>query len=357
MVRMRRDTVTPPRGVRTASFVRMHKRKLLIGLATAGLFLAGFSAATMPASAEQRTLLVTLLGGSQITVTVDVPPGTPVDQIKIPGVTTPIVAVQDITPQQPQQPAPAGQAPVQVQVKQGATQQKQPSSGSSDSSKKDSNSKKDSGSKPSSKDKPAPSATPTQEPQAGQQSQQEVTGKKSKAQAPVEAAKKKAKKKKAKKAGKGTADKAKHATAPLRRADGQPTPANPTLSEALPGPAPLGVPNFFIDKFRVPLFLLPIYQAAGIEYGVRWEILAAINEIETDYGRNLNVSTAGAVGWMQFLPSTWKRYGVDANHDGRKDPYNPVDAIFSAARYLKAARADQDVRQAIFAYNHANWYV
>ena len=90
---------------------------------------------------------------------------------------------------------------------------------------------------------------------------------------------------------------------------------------------------------------------------MRWEILAAINEIETDYGRNLNVSTAGAVGWMQFMPSTWKRYGVDANHDGRKDPFNPVDAIFAAARYLKAARADQDVRGAVFAYNHADWYV
>jgi len=118
----------------------------------------------------------------------------------------------------------------------------------------------------------------------------------------------------------------------LRQPDGQPTLGNPTLSEALPGPAPIGVPNFFIDKFRIPPFLLPIYQAAGIEYGVRWEILAAINEIETDYGRNLNVSTAGAVGWMQFMPSTWKRYGVDANQDGLADPYRPVDAIFGAAR-------------------------
>jgi hypothetical protein len=90
---------------------------------------------------------------------------------------------------------------------------------------------------------------------------------------------------------------------------------------------------------------------------VRWEVLAAINEIETDYGRNLNVSTAGAVGWMQFLPSTWKQYGVDANEDGRKDPYNPVDAIFGAARYLKAAGASEDLRRAIFAYNHADWYV
>ncbi|MET0614854.1 MAG: lytic transglycosylase domain-containing protein, partial [Thermoleophilaceae bacterium] len=75
----------------------------------------------------------------------------------------------------------------------------------------------------------------------------------------------------------------------------------------LPGPSTAtGVPNFIIRKFRVPPFLLSIYQAAGIEYGVRWEVLAAINEIETDYGRNLNVSSAGALGWMQFMPSTWK---------------------------------------------------
>ncbi|HEU0024923.1 MAG TPA: lytic murein transglycosylase [Thermoleophilaceae bacterium] len=117
------------------------------------------------------------------------------------------------------------------------------------------------------------------------------------------------------------------------------------------------MPNFIIRKFRVPPFLLPIYQAAGIEYGVRWEVLAAINEIETDYGRNLNVSSAGAVGWMQFIPSTWRMYGTDANEDGRKDPYNPVDAIFAAARYLAAAGYEDDVRRAIFAYNHADWYV
>ena len=117
------------------------------------------------------------------------------------------------------------------------------------------------------------------------------------------------------------------------------------------------MPNFFIDKFRIPPFLLPIYQAAGIEYGVRWEVLAAINEIETDYGRNLNVSSAGALGWMQFMPATWEMYGVDGNQDGLEDPYNPVDAIFAAARYLRAAGADTDLRAAIFAYNHADWYV
>ena len=121
--------------------------------------------------------------------------------------------------------------------------------------------------------------------------------------------------------------------------------------------APLGVPNFFIDKFRIPPFLLPIYQAAGTEYGVPWQVLAAINEIETDYGRNLNVSSAGAQGWMQFMPESWRTYGVDANGDGKKDPYNPVDAIFAAARYLKAAGGDKNINQAIFAYNHAGWYV
>ena len=86
-------------------------------------------------------------------------------------------------------------------------------------------------------------------------------------------------------------------------------------------------------------------------------MLASINRIETAFGTNLNVSTAGAVGWMQFMPSTWKAYGVDANGDGRKDPYNPVDAICAAARYLKAAGGDTDLRSAIFAYNHADWYV
>ena len=132
---------------------------------------------------------------------------------------------------------------------------------------------------------------------------------------------------------------------------------DPALQDALPAIGPMNVPSFFIETFAVPPFLLGIYQAAGIEYGVRWEVLAAINEIESDYGRNLNVSTAGATGWMQFMPATWKQYGVDANGDGRKDPNNPVDAIFAAARYLRAAGAERDLAAAIFAYNHAGWYV
>jgi murein DD-endopeptidase MepM/ murein hydrolase activator NlpD len=125
----------------------------------------------------------------------------------------------------------------------------------------------------------------------------------------------------------------------------------------MPGASAMGVPNFFIDSFQIPPFLLPIYQAAGIQYQVPWQVLAAINEIETDYGRNLSVSSAGAVGWMQFLPSTWKRYAVDATGNGIADPYNPVDAIFTAARYLHAAGASKSLSGAVYAYNHATWYV
>jgi hypothetical protein len=139
-------------------------------------------------------------------------------------------------------------------------------------------------------------------------------------------------------------------------AGGAPTLANPTTTIAPFGPAPIGVPNFVINSFEIPPFLLPIYQACGTEYGIPWEVLAAINKIETGFGTNLNVSSAGAVGWMQFLPSSWEMYGLDANGDGRKDPYNPVDAICAAAHYLKVAGGQKDLYGAILAYNHADWY-
>ncbi|HXS33753.1 MAG TPA: lytic murein transglycosylase [Solirubrobacterales bacterium] len=138
---------------------------------------------------------------------------------------------------------------------------------------------------------------------------------------------------------------------------GSPTSANPTATIAPFGPAPIGVPNFVIDSFEIPPFLLPIYQACGTEYGIPWEVLASINKIETAFGTNLNVSSAGAVGWMQFLPSSWEAFGVDANGDGRKDPYNPVDAICAAAHYLKLSGGTSDLYNAILAYNHADWYV
>jgi soluble lytic murein transglycosylase-like protein len=103
--------------------------------------------------------------------------------------------------------------------------------------------------------------------------------------------------------------------------------------------------------------LVSIYRTAGYQYGIDWRVLAAINRVETNLGQNTHVSSAGAVGWMQFMPSTWRRWGVDASGDGVADPYDPQDAIFSAARYLDAAGARTDLRRAVFAYNHADWYV
>jgi soluble lytic murein transglycosylase-like protein len=131
----------------------------------------------------------------------------------------------------------------------------------------------------------------------------------------------------------------------------------PPLPSALGSPLAGGVPDFFIANFPMPPFLLPIYQAAGRAYGIPWRVLAAINEVETDYGRDLSISSAGAEGWMQFLPSSWAQYGVDANGDGYADPYNPADAIFAAARYLRAAGGRHNIREAIFAYNHSQSYV
>ncbi|MDX6603212.1 MAG: hypothetical protein QOF13_2414 [Solirubrobacterales bacterium] len=138
---------------------------------------------------------------------------------------------------------------------------------------------------------------------------------------------------------------------------GTPTDANPTTTIAPFGPAPIGVPNFVIDSFEIPPFLLPIYQACGTEYGIPWEVLASINKIESGFGTNMGPSSAGAIGWMQFLPSSWEAFGLDANGDGRKDPYNPVDAICAAAHYLNLSGGGADLYGAIFAYNHADWYV
>ncbi|MEA2481077.1 MAG: hypothetical protein QOJ07_2999 [Thermoleophilaceae bacterium] len=312
----------------------MNKR-LLYALLTAGLCLVALVAFTSSASAEKRVFQVRLADGSVVAVTVDVPPGTPLSAIKLPGELITELPGPDDVPTVPAVP-PAGGS--------GGGDSTNPGGGDTTTSPSDPTGN-GGGSNPSSsphshhghRQSDSGSSHGARHHHSNSQSQGQGSSKADK--------KKKHKVKRRKKTR-------------LRRPDGAPSRSNPTFFDALPGPSSVnGVPNFVIQKFRVPLFLLPIYQAAGIQYGIRWEYLAAINEIETDYGRNLNVSTAGAVGWMQFLPSTWKRYGVDANADNKKDPFNPVDAIFGAARYLKAAGGDKDMRRAIFAYNHADWYV
>ncbi len=121
-----------------------------------------------------------------------------------------------------------------------------------------------------------------------------------------------------------------------------------------------GTPAGFHGPKQPPTKFQGLYLDAARRYGLGSRgpaILAAIHYVESDFGRNMGPSSAGAVGQMQFLPSTWRRYGIDANGDGRADPYSAADAIFSAARYLQANGAPGDWYGAIFAYNHADWYV
>ena len=103
--------------------------------------------------------------------------------------------------------------------------------------------------------------------------------------------------------------------------------------------------------------LQQLWQRAGEAYGIPWQVLAAINKVESNFGQNMGPSSAGAIGWMQFMPSTWLRWGTDGSGDGIADPWNPEDAVYSAARYLAAAGGATDLRRAVFAYNHADWYV
>lgn len=135
---------------------------------------------------------------------------------------------------------------------------------------------------------------------------------------------------------------------------------------ATPAPAPgpvLSIPSLPASSCAitgVPPVLIPIYHEASDKYGLGPQgpaILAGINAIETGFGQNLGPSYAGAEGWMQFMPETWAMYGTDANGDGVADPNNPEDAIHSAARYLSAAGMPADTWGAIWAYNHADWYV
>jgi hypothetical protein len=111
---------------------------------------------------------------------------------------------------------------------------------------------------------------------------------------------------------------------------------------------------------QVPKELVPLYQGAATRYHLAERgpaVLAAINFVETSFGTNVATSSAGANGWMAFMPETWAEWGVDADGDGTADPYDAADAIYSAAHYLHDSGAPGDWQEAVFAYNHADWYV
>jgi hypothetical protein len=117
----------------------------------------------------------------------------------------------------------------------------------------------------------------------------------------------------------------------------------------------------------IPATYLALYRSAAARYSLGadgWSYLAAVGKVECDHGRSPTVGCdrgeenfAGARGPAQFLVGTWAAYGADGDGDGDRDIYDPADAVFGMANYLRASGAPRDWRRALFAYNHANWYV
>jgi murein DD-endopeptidase MepM/ murein hydrolase activator NlpD len=143
------------------------------------------------------------------------------------------------------------------------------------------------------------------------------------------------------------------------------SPASPAFLPSAEVPNTPGAISFPQSLLQPPAFveqrsydeLLALWQRDGTLYSVPWQVLAAINKIESNFGRNMGPSSAGAIGWMQFMPSTWERWGVDADGDGIANPWSAEDAIAAAARYLAASGGATDISRAVFSYNHAQWYV
>ncbi len=117
----------------------------------------------------------------------------------------------------------------------------------------------------------------------------------------------------------------------------------------------LTVPRRSLPPWKIvapppPAMLLGYFRSAQARFGVPWQYLAAIEMIETDFGRVVGLSTAGAEGPMQFMPSTWAAYGIGNVH-------SPRDAILGAAHYLTANGAPGDMAGAIYHYNPSTDYV
>lgn len=130
---------------------------------------------------------------------------------------------------------------------------------------------------------------------------------------------------------------------------------------AMPQPGSPRLASLRNPALPIPADIQGYYLAAAERYHVPWTLLAGIGMEETGHGRTTATSSAGAQGLMQFMPATWAAYGVDGDGDGRAEITDPADSAMSAANYLTAsgvtAGGPDGVRRALFAYNHADWYV
>ena len=107
--------------------------------------------------------------------------------------------------------------------------------------------------------------------------------------------------------------------------------------------------NAYMELYRV--------SATNYGFGPDWYILAAVGKVESNHGQAIGPSSAGAMGPMQFMPTTWETSGVDGNGDGVANIMDPEDTIPAAANYLEDGGAPQDWYRALYSYNHADWYV
>ncbi|MBV9208163.1 MAG: lytic transglycosylase domain-containing protein [Actinobacteria bacterium] len=135
-----------------------------------------------------------------------------------------------------------------------------------------------------------------------------------------------------------------------------------SLVTASNSPVATNLPASTIVPAGAPADYLALFKQSAAKYcpGMPWTVLAAIGQIESGDGANDGPSSAGALGPMQFMPATWAEWGIDGfGPPGPPDIMNPLDAVPSAARYLCAAGAGNPatLSQAIFAYDHADWYV
>lgn len=108
---------------------------------------------------------------------------------------------------------------------------------------------------------------------------------------------------------------------------------------------------------EIPPEHLVVMQGIGASTGIPWQVLAAIAKVESGFGTNMGPSSAGALGYCQFMPATWAYYGVDGDGDGVADPFNYRDCLPAAAQYLLDSGAPGDLRRALYAYNHSWSYV
>jgi len=114
---------------------------------------------------------------------------------------------------------------------------------------------------------------------------------------------------------------------------------------------PIGVHAIKVGRPRPAPELLSYYREAQLRFGVAWNVLAAVNLVETKFGKLRSASAAGAQGPMQFMPATWRRYGLGGNVQ------EAHDAILGAANYLRASGAPQGLRNALHHYNPSSAYV